>query len=233
MILCDYGCGQEAKFQFKNGKWCCSKSPNSCPAIGKKKSEIMKQVWREQDKRDKILLSRSILEVKEKKLNSQKKAWNKPGTKEKLSESMKKVWSDPEMKQKIIEAIKGAMNKLEVKEKNRERMLNGGSAYASSFIKNPSKEGTKFINLVLEIFPASQPEFKILNYSVDSAIVEYKIALEWDGWYHFNCQEAIVYHNKRQKEIEAEGWIFLRYNIFKPFPTKEQIKEDIENIFKV
>jgi len=24
MKLCDYGCGQEAKYQFKNGKWCCS-----------------------------------------------------------------------------------------------------------------------------------------------------------------------------------------------------------------
>jgi len=30
--ICDYGCGQEAKFQFKNGKWCCSKSCKSCPA---------------------------------------------------------------------------------------------------------------------------------------------------------------------------------------------------------
>jgi hypothetical protein len=29
--VCSYGCGQEAKFQFKNGKWCCSKSSNSCP----------------------------------------------------------------------------------------------------------------------------------------------------------------------------------------------------------
>lgn len=35
-ILCDYGCGQEAKFKFKNGKWCCSKSQNSCPKIKQK-----------------------------------------------------------------------------------------------------------------------------------------------------------------------------------------------------
>ena len=31
MILCDYGCGQEAIYQFKNGKWCCSKNYQSCP----------------------------------------------------------------------------------------------------------------------------------------------------------------------------------------------------------
>lgn len=29
-ILCSYGCGKEATHQFKNGKWCCSKSKNSC-----------------------------------------------------------------------------------------------------------------------------------------------------------------------------------------------------------
>jgi len=36
--LCDYGCGQEANYQLKNGKWCCSKSNNSCPHIRSKNS---------------------------------------------------------------------------------------------------------------------------------------------------------------------------------------------------
>jgi hypothetical protein len=31
MELCDYGCGQEAKFIFKNGKKCCSKNHRQCP----------------------------------------------------------------------------------------------------------------------------------------------------------------------------------------------------------
>lgn len=31
-MLCQYGCGQEATQQISNGKWCCSKSFNSCPA---------------------------------------------------------------------------------------------------------------------------------------------------------------------------------------------------------
>ena len=38
-MLCDYGCGQEAKYQLKNGKWCCSKSSNSCPVNKKKNSD--------------------------------------------------------------------------------------------------------------------------------------------------------------------------------------------------
>jgi len=31
-MLCNYGCGLKANYQFKNGKWCCSKSHNSCPS---------------------------------------------------------------------------------------------------------------------------------------------------------------------------------------------------------
>lgn len=36
---CQYGCGQLAKFQFTNGKLCCSISFNSCPEKRKKFSE--------------------------------------------------------------------------------------------------------------------------------------------------------------------------------------------------
>jgi len=35
MKLCDYGCGQEAIYKFKNGKYCCSISHNSCPHMKK------------------------------------------------------------------------------------------------------------------------------------------------------------------------------------------------------
>lgn len=35
---CDYGCGKEAKYQIKNGKWCCSKSSNSCESNKRKNS---------------------------------------------------------------------------------------------------------------------------------------------------------------------------------------------------
>jgi len=30
MNICEYGCGQKALFKLGNGKWCCSKSCNSC-----------------------------------------------------------------------------------------------------------------------------------------------------------------------------------------------------------
>jgi 5-methylcytosine-specific restriction endonuclease McrA len=36
--VCEYGCGQEAKFILKNGKHCCSKTSNQCESIRKKNS---------------------------------------------------------------------------------------------------------------------------------------------------------------------------------------------------
>ena len=41
-MLCEYGCGNEAKYQLKNGRNICCKSPNSCPVIRKKNSEKTK-----------------------------------------------------------------------------------------------------------------------------------------------------------------------------------------------
>ena len=38
--FCDYGCGQEAKYQFKNGKWCCSNHSNKCPYYRKTVSKF-------------------------------------------------------------------------------------------------------------------------------------------------------------------------------------------------
>jgi len=41
--LCDYGCGKEAKYQFKNGKWCCSNSANQCSENRKKNSKGLRK----------------------------------------------------------------------------------------------------------------------------------------------------------------------------------------------
>jgi len=42
MQLCEYGCGQKAKYQQTNGKWCCSENYQSCPTIRKKQRTSMK-----------------------------------------------------------------------------------------------------------------------------------------------------------------------------------------------
>jgi hypothetical protein len=56
MKICEYGCGQEAKHQFKNGKWCCSKNHSSCPNISKIRSNSLKgrKTWNKNKKWDDI-----------------------------------------------------------------------------------------------------------------------------------------------------------------------------------
>lgn len=50
--LCEYGCGQVAKFKFKNGKWCCGKSYNSCQASKKKVSIKSFEEWKTRNRSD-------------------------------------------------------------------------------------------------------------------------------------------------------------------------------------
>ena len=126
--------------------------------------------------------------------------------------------------------------KLE-KERDRKRkyMLNGGAAYASKFIKNPSNEETKLRGIVKELYPTSEHTYKVLEnrgYVVDNALIEYKIAIEFDGWYHFDTEEHKKYHKRRQEEIEEEGWKFLRYDIFHPLPSKEQVRNDTQKLME-
>ena len=39
IYFCEYGCGQEAKYKFKNGKWCCSENYTKCPEMRRKNHE--------------------------------------------------------------------------------------------------------------------------------------------------------------------------------------------------
>jgi len=117
MKLCDYGCGREAKFQFKNEKWCCSKSLSSCDKIRKKNSESNKGKKRvplsEEHKRK---ISETL---------KGKSTWNKgipcfEETKRKISKSLKGKKTGPlseETKKKMSEVHKGKILSEEHKRK--------------------------------------------------------------------------------------------------------------------
>ena len=103
MPLCDYGCGQEAKYQFKNGKWCCSDHRMKCPINRQKNSGENNPFYNKKhtkESRDKVS-----------KKNKGKTAWNKgiPRTEEE--------------KQKISEATKIGVNKPEIRKKLEEREI--------------------------------------------------------------------------------------------------------------
>jgi len=239
-MICEYGCGQEARHQFKNGKWCCGNRWEKCSSSRRKRSKLNKEIWSDISlkERQSEIIKRVWRDptTKEKITEAQKEGWNKPGVKEHQSKLSKQAWNKLGVKEKFAEIMKEVQkevqNRPEMKKRHRELMLNGASAHAASFIKNPSKEELALRKIVKELYPQAEHTYKVLDireYTVDNALVEEKIVIEFDGYHHFKNQEAIGYHDKRQKEIETQDWRFIRYNIFQKFPSKEQVKQDIDN----
>jgi len=134
MQFCEYGCGQEAKYQFKNGKWCCEKSKNSCPKQkkilaqknkGKKRSaetiQKLKEARRNISNETRDKMSKSHLgkkqpySVKRKIGISLKQAYNE-GRKKYVPISKKRKYTN-EFKEKLIYRCKNELiiiNKLTI-----------------------------------------------------------------------------------------------------------------------
>jgi len=206
-MICDYGCGKEGKYQFKNGRWCCVKKWQSCPGSKKKNSESHRGL--------KCPYMTKVNERKIGRKNEGSRIWM-------LNGGAKYCNSFPRDPEKVRMAG----------EKHSEWMKKNGNKIRKQ-IKNPSGLELKLRLIVKELYPASEHTYKVLedrDYDVDNALVENKIAIEYDGYYHFDTEEAREYHKRRQEEIEENGWKFIRYTMHQKFPTKEQVKEDIRKL---
>jgi hypothetical protein len=217
--LCSYGCGQLALFKFNNGKVCCVNDFNHCKGYRKKLSSLRKGKVspHKGKKRDYSLEARKKMgDVKR-----GKKAWNS---------GLKNCFNEDTLKKMSISHT--GVSYLTESGRNiiKQNMLNGGAVKAIKGIINPSKPELMLREIVKELYPNSDPQHSIFNYSVDIALVEQKIAIEYDGWYHFDTEDHKEYHKFRQEKIEKEGWKFLRYTMFDKFPDKEQVQEDINKI---
>jgi len=73
MKICEYGCNNEALFQLKNGKVCCSKYYNSCPEIRRRNSETNK--IKQSGKNNGMFGKNQTIESKRKNSESNKKIW--------------------------------------------------------------------------------------------------------------------------------------------------------------
>ena len=78
-MKCEYGCGTPAKYQFKNGKWCCSKSANSCDRIRDKNSKANEGRIISED--SKIKMRKARLGIKDSQKTRKKKSDARKGKK--------------------------------------------------------------------------------------------------------------------------------------------------------
>jgi len=124
-----------------------------------------------------------------------------------------------------VEEIKEKKNTKQFKELRRQYMINGGAAHCNQFIQNPSKPQIELYKLTCEIAPYVIMNYPYLNKSIDIAIPSLSIAIEYDGTYWHQDEEA---DNKRQSLLEEDGWKFIRY--INRVPFKKELKNDILGI---
>ena len=240
--LCDYGCGKEYKYIFKNGKVCCSISYKFCSGIAKKISIShtgKKRGPHSEEVKNKIRLAnkgKKCTEETIKRMSEAQRKLKKSHTKEwKEKKSLSMIGSKNIFfgrKHSEESKIKNRNNNIGIdrhtqsfKEKQKIRMLNGGAAYCNTFIKSPSKPQTQLYEISKELFPSSILQYKINNFCVDIAIPDMKIILEYDCWYWHQDEEKDL---KRQKEIESLGWKFIRFRDY--IPNKEQLYKEVSNV---
>ena len=139
MKICEYGCGQEAKYPFKNGKWCCSNHYMKCPTQQKKNS-----IQKKKERKDPNSIYNSKL-YKENHSNGMKKAHRDPNNKfnsksyrKNLSDNMKKARKDPNSKYNSIEYKENLSNSMKEAHKDPNNKYN--SDLYRERLSNASKE---------------------------------------------------------------------------------------------
>jgi hypothetical protein len=107
MILCNYGCGQEAKYHLKNGKWCCSEKVQSCIGIRRKIRNSVKGYTHTEETKKKLsdrLKGRYVGSSNP--MYGKKRIFTKE-TRKKISEGNKGKIVSKETRMKISSAFKG------------------------------------------------------------------------------------------------------------------------------
>ena len=106
-------------------------------------------------------------------------------------------------------------------------MLNGGAAKARKglTISSISIPQVELFKLVKQLFHNVELEYPCKNKSIDIAIIDHMIAIEYDEPKSHTDKE---YDKNRQELIESEGWKFLRYWDY--IPTLDELKNDIYSL---
>ena len=167
-MLCEYGCNQEARYQFKNGKWCCSSHSSKCPFLKNKISLKVKTIWDDNNSiyhKDEYKINRKeyyktrvghgvsdkqkeIMKIKQKEnWDDLNHIFNSKKFRKKLSEKHKEIWNDPDSSYNSKERsdkISVTMKKL-LKDPEYLKKYMGG-------IKNsPNKQEIKILNIIESI----------------------------------------------------------------------------------
>lgn len=221
-------CNNTTRFVgLKSGynKYCSLECASSDPDRRKRIGDSNKRNWRKNPDRSEKLIERNKRMWKDDDLRKQILAsLRRTGKTSKFQEKQRKnalIFSkDPKWRKKVSEGTKlGQSKNSEFREIRRQYMINGGAAYCNQFIKNPSKPQKELFNLVCEVISKLViMNYQCLNFSIDIAIPDMKIAIEYDGSYWHQDPKADA---RRQLKIEEQGWNVIRY--VDRIPTRKEL----------
>lgn len=173
--LCDYGCGQIAKFEFRKGKLCCSQHHNSCPS----KRNTFSQTANHKENARKSLATRQELGITKSSQIKGGETRRKQGHYKALSVTMQQHWKDHPWKSKNQCAI--------VCYKNTSLVYQG--TYEYHFLEGlETKFGIEYIAKNVARGPAiwyidpvtSKKKLYISDFIVDKTIYEIKSSWTWN-----------------------------------------------------
>lgn len=244
-MLCENGCGLEATYKQKNGKIICNSDHRKCksnslkyslpgsknPMFGRKHTNETKIIIGKKSS-EKVYSKEAIEKFRLRMLGSGNPMFGKSRShsdesKERISKSLKGKPLSEKNKIGISKALKGRIFTKEWKLKLRESAIKRIKDHGFKVIY-PSKAQIKLFDLCKEIYPSCILEFWVneASRSIDIAILEHKIAIEYDGSYWHQDKEK---DKIRQNELENLGWKFIRYLDY--LPKKEELEKAInENV---
>jgi hypothetical protein len=132
-------------------------------------------------------------------------------------------WCEKEYRSRVL--TQTYCSKKCFSEKMRHKLKNGHAAHMNSFISNPSKPQVELYEMVVKLEPTAILNHPSLNYSIDIAVPDKMIAIEYDGSYWHKNKEN---DDRRQKELEQQGWKFIRY--IDIVPQLDILISDIERL---
>jgi len=202
--LCDYGCGQEAKYPFKNGKWCCGSNVSKCSKIRKINSTLLK--GENNPMFGKIF---TCSEEHRKKISESLKGENNPNFGKTFSEEHRK---------KISESLKGEnhpnFGKTHSKETKRKLRISAiknvenrcgqcSPAYNPEACKIIDEYGKENDYNFQHAENGGEYNIEELGYWVDGYDKEKNVVIEIDEKHHFDIDGNLSEKDtQRQKEIE-------------------------------
>lgn len=232
-MKCIY-CNEEAKYQFKNGNWCCSKRACMCPAIRKRNAEKCKERY---EKGQSFLSKYNKYE--------DHNAWNKGLTKE-TSKSVKAHSNTLKRKYKDGELIAHNKGKKIWDEENKKRISQHRKKYLEEhpqkvpYLLNHSSKMSYPERYFKYVFSLEDIDLKyhlqVGRYQLDFYNEDKKKYVQIDGQSHYVDKKTIKIDQERTEYLKSLGWECMRVR-WKDYRNmtlsdRKQVISNIKNFIK-